>query len=416
MKIAIVGGGISGVVTALALADSGNEIKILEKDQYIGGILRDHDIVGKGVWYRNCQYLDPSDFWTQSFIDQSQSAWNVFPHHYGSWNDLYGLAHASYEFAQIAVPFGKAEPIRGGSAFGSLHHRLSQYPERIGSPIKAWAQRWGDLNAMSPDNCDFLQIGRVFVESDLEGTLQRKEESGLADALYGVPLSKRLPPLSPEEGAVPRAGWNAVFDGVDRLLRSKGIELLLRAPAKPVLQENKLRIMSRGESISSDLIIWCANPNPLIHALGWGRIDSPCSKMLNVLFQATGTAPKNPSYWQIFSQTSSVVRLFSYWLQGHLRLTVEAFDDGSDVSEISRDVRRLSHECGYEISIEHVATVPDRRFALLTNSDREIFEKVDRTAASVGLISGGWHHYGRTRRLQHIFERLHAQGVFLNLR
>jgi len=411
LKIVIVGGGISGIVTALSLAETGNEVSILESGSHIGGILRDHEISEQGVWFRNCQYLNTVDKWATDFISESAVAWDVFPHHYGSWSDLFGSVHVDPDFAQISVPACKAGVVSGPVHFTSVEDRLNRYPSELSTPMKAWARRWGDLDLLAPENCEMMQLGRAFFSDDAESTLRQKRESALADELYGVPRSQKIPPSLPEAAALPRAGWNAVFDSISITLRSKGIGVRLKSPATPIWDGKRLSVRCRRELISSDLIIWCANPNPLVYALGLGPLDSPCSKMLNVLFENEGGKSQLPIYWQVFSEHSSLFRIFSYELKERSCLTVEAFDNGMDTSNLSEIVMRVCRACGLNGAAQKVAVVPDRRYVLLTNADKRVFQQLEDQSKSLALITGGWGYYGRDRRVRHVLGSLRDRGV-----
>src|SRR5262245_38829884 len=65
MKIAVVGGGISGIRAALTLARAGCRISLFEKNRHLGGRVfsfRTHDFgeidIGQHIWLRSCTALE----------------------------------------------------------------------------------------------------------------------------------------------------------------------------------------------------------------------------------------------------------------------------------------------------------------------------------------------------------------------
>jgi phytoene dehydrogenase-like protein len=409
MKILVVGAGISGSLAAVMAAEAGHEVKLLEMGVAPGGVLRDHDHE-RGRWFRNCQYMNLGP-WYEAAATLGGMEFDVFPHHYGSWNDLFGDVVVHDDFAQVVVPHHRAELLEGAASFGSAAARLACYPPDVARPVAQWGSRWGNLESLDHQNCLMMQLGRVFMVDDLAGVLACKKNSALADALYGVPRSRLTPPAPVQPAALPRGGWTAAFDRMMEELQSRGARLYFGAPAKASLREGRIVVSTQQGELPADLVVWCANPHPLVRAFGIERLDSPASSMVNVLFEVHGELPEAPMYWQIFARSSPVVRLFSYVLSGRQCLTVEAFDVGSDLESITRDVLRFTGDLGLNVDLKPVAVVPERRYVLLTNGDRERFARLDEQAAAAGVVTGGWHAYGRDQRLAHILGAMKQRGA-----
>jgi hypothetical protein len=55
--------------------------------------------------------------------------------------------------------------------------------------------------------------------------------------------------------------------------------------------------------------------------------------------------------------------------------------------------------------------MPEKRYSLVSMRDLSCIERFSSKVAEMGIITGGWHHYGRDRRLADIFAQLQAQGL-----
>ncbi|MBT6529562.1 MAG: hypothetical protein HOK99_01440 [Betaproteobacteria bacterium] len=339
-------------------------------------------------------------------------SFDTFPHHYGSWSNLFGSVVVSKDFAQVVVPNRKAESIMGDPDFDSAEDRLARYPAYIADPCRKWGSRWGILDALSHENCNWMQLGRVFFENDAHGVVEKKKESFLADMLYGVPRQCRVPPSPVERGALPRGGWNTAFKNILYGLKSSGVEVRFQSPAKIHHMGERLSVSLRGETLPADVIVWCANPNPVARVLNAGPLDSIVSKMINVLFEAQGHLPCDPFYSQVFSLSSPITRIFSYRKGDKDRLTVEAFDNGCDLEKLTSDVRCITSDFGWDVRLKPVKIVPERRFVVVTSADQNRFGRIEKLASNFGLITGGWQNYGRDPRINHIFRRLQEVGAF----
>ena len=67
-NIVIVGGGITGCITALILRKKGHHVRIYENKPKIGGILRDYTDEGN-VFFQGCQYLNLNNNWFQECFE-----------------------------------------------------------------------------------------------------------------------------------------------------------------------------------------------------------------------------------------------------------------------------------------------------------------------------------------------------------
>jgi hypothetical protein len=68
-------------------------------------------------------------------------------------------------------------------------------------------------------------------------------------------------------------------------------------------------------------------------------------------------------------------------------------------------------DLGWDAHITAASTMPEKRYSLVSMRDLSCIERFSSKVAEMGIITGGWHHYGRDRRLADIFAQLQAQGL-----
>ena len=89
-KIAIVGGGISGCLTAIHYSNLGHNVEIFEKDNFLGGIMK--DLETKNDFYFNGPNYFEADSWWIKELKKDKLFKNLFCNFklkYGSYNDLF---------------------------------------------------------------------------------------------------------------------------------------------------------------------------------------------------------------------------------------------------------------------------------------------------------------------------------------
>ena len=97
-NIAIVGGGITGCITALILRKKGHHVKIYEGKPKIGGILNDYQD-GGNVFFQGCQYLNLNNDWFEECYEFLKNDLDIFDHTYGSYVEIKDKKLFSSEFA-----------------------------------------------------------------------------------------------------------------------------------------------------------------------------------------------------------------------------------------------------------------------------------------------------------------------------
>ena len=409
MNIAIVGGGFSGAMTALALADAGHEVTLYEADAELGGIVRDVQ-TPHGRFYRGCHYMNLAPSFRTLWPRMEGLELNCFDHHYGSWNDLFGPVMVHHGFAQPVVPGsigdGAGHGDSGSLWQGSVADYLAVHEPRVAEPLTSWASRVGPVRSLAACNVLPLQVGRVFYQDDVPSVRCRKQADPLMDATLGLPRELFEPPVKPQGGALPSAGFDGYMRSLEAALLREGVDIVTDAPVKPLrLPDGRCGLALRGTPLEAEWVLWCANPSPLLKVMTGQRLDSQVTKCVYLYACVEGELPEDPVYYQIFGRDHPLMRIFSYDLEGR-RLTVEALDEGWPLAALVESTERVMRDLGWRARITEAVTKAEKRYSLVSSHDLACMESFAGRAADMGLITGGWQHYGRDRRLDDILGQL----------
>jgi hypothetical protein len=400
LKVTVVGGGFSGCIAAIRASALGHSVSLHEADSELGGVMR--DVGSQRDWFfQGCQYLNADQPYVSMIRDGTGSPLLQFPHLYGSINDLFGTDVVDHDFAQIVVPEGIPGPLGDAPPDPSARDRLRRYEHSVAAPIEDWAMRYGDLSSLDAGNCDQLQVGRVYHRSSPARVREAKASSAVADRLLGLPRSEFLPPAEVQQAALPAGGFNAMFESIRAFLDSRGVEVHVRSPVKPFVDAAVARLKVRSEPIETDAIVWCANPTPLILAVLGERLDAPVTHAFNLAGRLDREVSDVPVYFQTFLRDSPVTRVFAYAIPSP-SVTIEGLHSGEDEAAVLRYARTALQRLGWKASISDHSFVRQKRYVLLTRADRERFERFEPVAARQRIATGGWQHFGRDARLQHI--------------
>jgi phytoene dehydrogenase-like protein len=411
MKFAVVGGGYTGLMAALRLLQRGHEVEIHEAGEALGGLVRDV-VLPHGRFFQGCQYMNLDADLMALCQGIPGAGLTVFPHRYGSWTDLFGPARVHHDFAQPLVtgPLGALPPDRGEPR--SLADHLDRFEPRVAVPLLRWAARHGPVGQLTAGNAVPLQIGRVFYADALAAVQQAKRTDVRADRVLGVPRSLFAPPSPVQGAALPMQGFDAFIARLGDELLARGARIHLRSPAKPQLDaQRRCQVLVRQQVVEADAVVWCANPTPLLQRVAGERLDSLPLRCMHLYATLDGEAPETPFYVQTFSARHPLLRLFCYPLHdaaGGPRLTVEALDEGWSLAQLVHATDRVLQDMGWKARIREAAMAPNVRYTLVTQHDAAVLARFAQRAATHGIVTGGWQHYGRNPRLHDVFRQLDA--------
>lgn len=409
---AVVGGGITGCATALDLSRLGFQVTLYEAKPLLGGILR--DLESDGRWYFNgCQYLRTEQAWHKALPDALQENLYRFDHYYGAHTDL-GFGPVSHEDFEAPVfdapPDGLADP-ETYRACASLADRMRCYPPAIGAAVLGWLRHLGaDPDAIDAGNAYNVQLGRLYLRGDDKTIEALKAGSPVADDLLGLPRTVRGEgrPI----GSLPTHGYNAFFDVFETILTEAGVIVCTGQPVVPRFKDDTAILKLRGETLRPDLIVWAANPTPVIAAAGLGRLDDPFVDITVSAGSISGPGlPADPHYMQVYSTGSPVTRIFSYPREGGHCVTVEHMPDGKSVPDLQEHVQEICRSFYGDVRIEIAVQQPQRRHIFFSPADRARFDAFRDLCATryVNFVDGAWESYARDPKINGIASTLRAR-------
>ena len=409
MKLNIVGGGFTGCVLALKAAQLGAEVTLFEASNELGGIVRDLQ-VGEERFYNGCHYLDDNE-WVQAIRTQLPAALIDFVHEYGSITELFGSQEVAFDFAQPVInDTTKIDLVAAQTLGDRLVDRLSVYG-KYSKALITWAERYGFLEQLHKDCAQGMQVPRIFFKARVAELIKLKAENLVIDQLTGIPRSILNPHQDKATGFLPARGFTSFFSDIQRLLESSGVDVRLSSPIKPVLSETgKIESYSRGQHFQSDRTIWCANPTALLMKAGIGRLDSPYTDMYCATALLDNVEDILPIYHQVFSNQSSIVRLFVYRLAGKNKVTIEGFANQQSESELSVDLARYLEILKLPSLKSSIEMFKQRRYANFTPHDKSLIEQFNKNSSILGMLPGAWHIYGRDQKIN--FMEGHLKGMF----
>lgn len=408
----VVGGGITGCATALDLTRLGFRVTLYEAKPLLGGILRDLEC--EGAWYFNgCQYLRTEQAWHKALPDALQANLYRFAHYYGSYTDLgFGaVPHEDFEAPVFDAPAdGLADPDTY-RACASLADRMHCYPPDIGEAVLGWLRHLGaDPAAIDSQNAYNVQLGRLYLRGDDKKIDALKAGSPVADNLLGLPRTVRGE--GRPVGSLPVNGYNAFFDVFETVLTDAGVVIRTGQPVVPRFEDEAAVLKLRGETLRPDLIVWAANPTPVISAAGLGRLDDPFVDITVSAGSVSGPGlPADPHYVQVYSTSSPVTRIFIYPREGGHCATIEHMPDGRSLPELQSHVQGICRAFYGDVRIEIAVQQPQRRHIFFSPADRVRFDAFRDlcTTRYVNFIDGAWESYARDPKINGIASTLRAR-------
>lgn len=409
---AVVGGGITGCATALELTRLGFQVTLYEAKPLLGGILR--DLESDGRWYFNgCQYLRTEQAWHKALPDALQDNLYRFDHYYGAYTDLgFGLvSHEDFEAPVFdAPPDGMADPDTY-RVCASLADRMRCYPPAIGEAVLGWLRHLGaDPEVIDAGNAYNVQLGRLYLRGGDKEIEALKTGSPVADDLLGLPRTVRGEgrPI----GSLPLNGYNAFFGVFENILIEAGVAIRTGQPVVPRFEDDTAILRLRGETLWPDLIVWAANPTPVIAAAGLGRLDDPFVDITVSAGSISGSGlPADPHYVQVYSTDSPVTRIFIYPRDGGHCVTVEHMPDGRSLPDLQTHVQEICRSFYGDVRIEIAVQQPQRRHIFFSPADRARFDAFRDLCETryVNFVDGAWESYARDPKINRIASTLRAR-------
>lgn len=406
----IVGGGITGCISAILLAEQGVTVTLCESSPNLGGILRDHVDSGQR-FFTSCQYLSVSEPWFKLLPPGIRQEFADFEHIYGSVTEFeqHSIATQSMAMPVFAKEVSRLEEFSAHLDNGTLCSRLSFYPEFLERSLCGWVRRYGiDPETVSGENAAALQMSRVHLANQDAAVASLKQQATY-DALLALPFKKRHPEQS-VRAALPVRGFDSFFALLEGYMVSREIEVCKSRPIKLRKNGANVEFWSRSERLKDfDSVIWACNPNPLLKGLDFPALNNIYGKSETHFYELDSKdGSVDTCYYQVFSDQTDINRLFTYSVAGQPRLSVECFVGNSDKDQISDDARRLLLKLGHDLAIAWQSSRKDRRYIFYSDCDKTILSQLTNNQPhnNCRIIDAGWLEFGRDAKINLIMAQL----------
>ena len=209
-KLIIVGGGITGCISALYAKLKDFDVEIYEKFNYLGGILKDD--CQDDFFISGCQYLNTKATWFNLIKDLKED-FVTFKAKYASYTKLDNQNEIFAYYFQGPVFSSKRIPLKTISkkkVYGSLLSRISCYGTVVEEKITNWLKK----NIIDFENLSYLSLiplglKKISIKGNSDFLLELKNKNKNIDEIYG--LSRKKLGLEDLHQAIPEKGYTSFF-------------------------------------------------------------------------------------------------------------------------------------------------------------------------------------------------------------
>lgn len=413
-NIAIVGGGITGCITALILRKKGHHVRIYEGKPKIGGILRDYKDEGN-VFFQGCQYLNLNNNWFQECYEFLKNDLNIFDHTYGSYVEIKDKKFHSSDFACPVFENINLDQLHKTSvekfANGSLSSRLNFYPTDIKNFLLNLLKK-NDLNPneIASFNAINLHFERITSLNQIDQIHALKKDDINLENLLAVQRKKIF--KKKLLGALPKNGYDLFFENLELTLKKLGIEINTSSPINPDWNGNKLEISTKNKKINADQIVWTGNPTYLVKNFSSDNLDSIKWKIHQANFNLKNKI-ETPKYITVFSEISPISKIYIYNINKNSKISIEYHQSdysSDDIKQKTIDILKCFN-INIDIDEQSYNKKIQIRYNIISLHDKEIIEKFLIRTKNTNLISSPWLHYGRDKKIGGILNNLKQKGL-----
>jgi len=413
-NISIIGGGISGCVSAFLLSKKGYNVSLFEQKKFLGGSIK--DITDKkNIFYNGPQYFEKNSFWFKEL-----KKINTFKKIFYNFDGSYKIKKKSFNVNKVycdifdenltnnnfphPITIKKFTKLKNYKNINSLENRINCYQKNIQKPLKKWCENFTNrLCDLNNDCSSILSISRVFFQNDRKQILELKNQNKHADMLLGIPKIDNKGIY-----CVPKKGYDDFFSRFTKHLK-KNIQIFFNSRIEiKVNSLGNISLYNKSELIKTDRIIWACNPVPLLKKFGIEPIDN---KVLRVkIFSSNITFAnkihKKNFYIQVFSKKTNIFRIYFYKINNKYKISVETFFKKDQNEPDINFLKNILKEFKIDIKIKSkFYEKKEIRHVLITNNDFKKFIDFEKIITNTKIISGGWHLFNRDKKIKHIINR-----------
>lgn len=399
--ITIVGGGVTGMVSAALLVRQGHKVDLYETSDKLGGVLKDIHIDGEW-YYNNCQYLPETSFW-QEKLNLNKNL-NSFPDTYSSYTRLDEDVDPVIfdDFAQ-PVFLGRHEFEEQKDIPNEAIGYLNLYGEFAEKLIK-WSAPLNSQENLHRSCLDHMQCDRIFLPDMTSELKSLKESSVVYDQMFGIPRSIRTPEAQPPLACLPPNGYDPWLKSLEEMIRDEGVNCQLNSPVTAFSkQSDEVKFRIYANELETDVVVWCCNPTALIHACSKHILEAKAIQTTSLFGELTKVTTDNftaPKYWQIFDRDMNLLRFYIWKDRERVAFTAEATRASSE--KIKKDIDTFLKHVFPNAKAQIKGHVNQERWVNTTLTDFEVITKLKHKMLEKGIVQGAWEAYGRVAKINEI--------------
>lgn len=408
-KIAIVGGGITGSILSIILAENGHSVEIYEIKKKMGGILGDFEKNGQ-IFFRGCQYINLNGF-VASFLKNYSKNLKKIKSTYGVYMNFLNKEKFSKDYA---VPifdirnsyFNKKILNQKKIKKKNFQDRINSYPLLIKKNLNDFFKNI-EINPskMMYGTYTNFQMNRIGIPNLEKELLELKKKSKIHDNLYAVDRNK-MGIKNTLYALIPKKGFDFFFKSFEN---STDIKINKSCNIIPKWNKDKLEIFIKEKKIKADYIIWTGNPVKLIQNYLNIKLDSYPFKTIQISANLSNKISKE-NFFQIYSDKINILRIFLYKINNLTKINIECFKNKGMIDEykIFDQAKKILKKFDINISnnSNKLYSFLDTRFNLLTKRDERIIKKFNKKTFKTNLINSPWLLYGRDNKMGFYINRL----------
>lgn len=405
-SIWVVGGGFTGLATAILLQQMGYSICLYEKSSHLGGIMRDEYVNG-APRMRGCHILH------QDVATQLLEPWNLVTLLEARRNSVssstkirqqeYWLSGCEGPLIDYVPTENDALAFPASGAPESVQSRIDRYPSEIRSHLRDLCDVIGldVVHTWSP-SLQALQMNRFFpMHADMEELKKLKSDSPVIDNLFG------LVGLSDRTVFLPTDGYTNLFAEMQNMMQATGICLHLNERVRPAKEDEDLVFYNSNGQRSEIGGVWCASPTVLQASLDKGNsLDN--SPMTHEFWHIKVRQPLEAtmSYIQYFGHPHAIVRATTYAYGGTQHAVIERVSKrGQTTSPSEHDLM----QCVVDLDLEPIEIEGGSKTAtypVVSINDFLRLSALEQGLRGVDWVHGAWLNFGRTAKIQAISKSL----------
>lgn len=398
-KFSIIGGGIVGCLTAIYLKNSGHEVEIYEKNNELGGVLKDHKYINF-VFLKGCQYLNTHSEWFAMLENYIPNNFKNFKFNYGSVTELNSKSIYTKKFAVPLVDIGVIKDDdfeKSNNKIITLEDKINLYPHEAQTQLNSFLSNCGIETKKFPKSVtDNLQISRVHFLNNDEKIFKLKRDTYF-DNLLALERGKIY--KDDLSYSLPSSGYSNFFEKMLKVLKEKKISVYLNSHILTKWNNKHLEIFINKKKINQDYIFWSGNPTNIIRQFNSKKLDSHVFKNIQINSDLNNIIKKN-IFIQIFSKKSKILRIHLYNLNNVSKISIECLFNREDPNNIIEEARKYLTKYNLDININKnsINKNLNSRFDIFTLNDSYIIENFLKLTNKTNLLYSPWLIYGREKK------------------